>query len=103
MIRGLLEFLITDISSSVIGVEMTEMNKRYCAFCKEDFEVSFGIDGYGFSAVVHEKCNHMSSLEGDLGEFKVSEDGKEATLIPTENYKLYQERQAFFNCSSDEE
>ena len=47
---------------------------RFCHFCKELFDAG-NVDGYGFSPVVHEKCGHISTFEGDLGTFEPTEDG----------------------------
>lgn len=52
--------------------------ERFCHFCKETFDAG-NVDGYGFTAVIHDKCNHISSCEGDLGIFEPNQDGTGGT------------------------
>lgn len=48
--------------------------QRFCHFCGEHFDAG-NVDGYGFTAVIHNKCGHASSCEGDLGRFEPNERG----------------------------
>jgi hypothetical protein len=48
--------------------------ERFCHFCKENFDAG-RVDGYGFTPVVHSKCGHISTCEGDLGVFEETANG----------------------------